>query len=245
VGLLDADLYGPSVAKMLGLRGQPVRLRAGRAEASGRDADDVLFPAPGPAGLRVQSMDFFLQGREPLDWEGDEAGSGLRSLMEQAALTDLLGRTAWEELDTLVVDLAPGVDRLPALVRWLPPRAAALAVTIPTEVSMLAVERSLRRAHAMRFPMIGLVENFSGAVCVACGCETPLYREAHVEERARRLALDVVARIPFDPKLAAAADDGCSFLEGPTLATPAARALCDLAEIVAGHRQFGRDGESW
>ena len=223
VGLFDADLHGPSVAAMLGLRGQPIRM-----------AGEMLVPIPGPLGLRVQSMDFFLQGNEPLDWEG-EAGEGatLRSAMEQAAIADLLGQTDWGELDVLVVDLPPGSDRLPALARWLPPCVGALAVTIPTEVALLAVERSLRRAWAARVPLIGLVENFASSVCAQCGAEGPLYREASVERLARDLAVEVVARIPFDPQLSLAADSGRLFLEGPGLDSSAGRALGKLAQRVA------------
>src|SRR5262249_58739796 len=96
IGLLDADLQGPPVAQMLGLRGQPVRI----------GTDERLRPIAGPAGLAVQSMDFFLQGNQALDWEGsDGAASSWRSALEQAALADLIGRTAWGELDCLVIDL--------------------------------------------------------------------------------------------------------------------------------------------
>jgi len=236
VGLLDADLHGPSVAKMLGLRGQPLRLVAG----------DSLRPVPGPRGLRVQSIDFFLQGNQPLDWEGEQGeAAALRSAMEQAALADLLACTEWGSLDALVVDLAPGSDRLPAFAQWVPGGVAALAITIPTEVALLAVERSLRRAYAARVPLIGLVENFSSVVCPSCGAEGPLYREAPVERLARDLAVDVVARIPFDAKLAQAADEGQVFLEGEGASSAAGRALAALAERVQAFEMPEPEGDSW
>jgi len=241
VGLLDADLHGPSVAQMLGLRGQPVRV----------GGDGRLRPVRGPAGLAVQSMDFFLQGNQALDWDGAGGeGATLRSAMEQAALGDLLGRTDWGDLECLVVDLAPGADKLPALSRFLPlgpeegeradaapaGRTVALGVTIPTEVALLAVERSLRRVHEARVPLLGLVENFASAVCDACGAESPLYREASVDRLAWKLGTEVVGRIPFDPALARAADEGRPFLAGPGASTPAGRALARLAERVrTGH----------
>jgi ATP-binding protein involved in chromosome partitioning len=236
VGLLDADLHGPSVAKMLGLRGQPLRLAAG----------DSLRPVPGPRGLRVQSIDFFLQGNQPLDWEGEQGeAAALRSAMEQAALADLLACTEWGSLDALVVDLAPGSDRLPAFAQWVPSRVAALAITIPTEVALLAVERSLRRAYAARVPLIGLVENFASVVCPACGAEGPLYREAPVERLARDLAVEVIARIPFDAKLAQAADEGRVFLEGEGARSAAGRALAALAERVQAFELPEPEGDSW
>jgi ATP-binding protein involved in chromosome partitioning len=236
VGLLDADLHGPSVAKMLGLRGQPLRLAG----------SDSLRPVPGPRGLRVQSMDFFLQGNQPLDWEGEQGeAAALRSAMEQAALADLLACTEWGSLDALVVDLAPGSDRLPAFAQWVTGGVAALAITIPTEVALLAVERSLRRAYAARVPLIGLVENFASVVCPSCGAEGPLYREAPVERLARDLAAPVVARIPFDAKLAQAADEGRVFLEGDGASSAAGRALIALAERVEVFQMPETEADSW
>jgi ATP-binding protein involved in chromosome partitioning len=224
VGLLDADLSSPSVALMLGLRGRPLRVKG-----------TELLPTEGPVGLAVQSMDFFLQGTQPLDWEGPEGeGAPWRSALEAAALADLLAHTAWGALDTLVVDLAPGSDRLPALARLLPRRGlVALAVTIPTEVSLLAVERSVRRAREARVPLIGLVENMGAVVCAACGHEGELFRESPVEPAAAQLDLPLLARVPFDARLAAAADAGRPFLAGEEAASPAGTAFATLAERVS------------
>lgn len=198
VGLLDADLNSPSVAKMLGLRGQPLR-----ATASG------LRPILGPLGIAVQSMDFFLQGTQPLDWDGPAGeGSGLRSALEESALADLLGATEWGALDVLLIDLAPGPDRLTALLHLLPALSGAIAVTIPTEVSLLAVERSVRRAYEAGVAMLGVVENLASSVCSQCGAEGPLFREASTDAIAAQLDLAVLARIPFDAGAAAAADAG-------------------------------------
>jgi ATP-binding protein involved in chromosome partitioning len=203
VGILDADLNGPSVAKMLGLRGQPVRVSA-----------DGVCPVPGPLGVAVQGMDFFLQGSQALDWDGP-AGEWavLRSALEEAAIADLLGLTRWGSLDVLVIDLAPGADRLPALARVHPALSGALAVTIPTEVALLAVERSLRRARECGVAVLGLVENMGSHVCASCGAEGPLFRESSVEALARSMDLEVLARVPFDARLAASADAGTPFVE--------------------------------
>lgn len=235
VALFDADLQGPSVPKMLGLRGQPLRI----------GTDGRLRPVPGPAGLVVQSMDFFLQGEEPLEWEGPAGEAApLRSAMEAAALADLLGRTAWGELDALVIDLPPGADRLPELAGWLP-HLVALAVTIPSEVAMLAVERSLRRAHAVRVPLLGLVENCASTVCDACGAEGPLYREASAALLAAAHGIEVVARLPFDPALARAADRGAVYLEGPGRASPTGRAFAALAERIATLHDGALEADTW
>jgi ATP-binding protein involved in chromosome partitioning len=208
---------------MLGLRGQPLRL-----------VSEGLKPASGPQGLAVQSMDFFLQGTQPLEWDGPEGeGAPFRSALEAAALGDLLGQTVWGELRALVVDLAPGGDRLPLLRRLLRRRLSAIAVTIPTEVSMLAVERSVRRAREARVPLIGLVENMGNVVCGRCGELGPLFQEAPVEERAKELDLEIIARIPFDPALAAAGDAGRPFVTEAAKDDPAVRAFETLAARVA------------
>ncbi len=258
VGLFDADLNGPSVAKMLGLRGQPVRVSS---------AGD-LGAVPGPVGLRVQSMDFFLQGNQALDWDGPQGqGAALRSGLEQSATADLLGRTDWGALDVLVIDLAPGADRLPALSRFLPQTAAAVVVTIPSQVALLSVDRSLRRARELKFPVIGLVENMGTSICAKCGAEQPLFRDtlaSEISDTQTRysqtkydtqtnsdsqanfgLQIDVIARIPFDRDLAADADAGFLFLEGKGRGSIAGRALAELAARVDSYEQPGPEGESW
>ena len=110
---------------------------------------------------------------------------------------------------------------------------------------MLAVERSLRRARAARIPLLGLVENFAAAVCGRCGAEGPLYREASVDALAADLDVEVLARIPFDASLAAAADAGRVFLDGPGRASAAGRALAGLAQRVAAWQPPGPEGDAW
>jgi len=227
--LLDADLNSPSLAKMLGLRGQPLRV-----------GTSGVRPVQGPLGIALQSMDFLLQGEEALDWDGPRGeGSAVRSALEDAALGGLLGETDWGERDVLLIDLAPGPDRLPAVVGLLPEISAALAVTIPTEVSMLSVERSVRRACEAHVPMLGLVENLAHGVCSRCGATAPLFPELALDARAAALGLEVVARIPFDAALAAAADAG-RLAEGS--ASQTTRAFDELAERVLG---FRAGGDSW
>jgi ATP-binding protein involved in chromosome partitioning len=233
--LLDADVNSPSLAKMLGLRGLPVRLQG-----------EELLPTPAAEGLVLQSMDFFLQGGQALGWDGPAGeGAHLRSALEDAALADLLGRTRWDERDFLVIDLAPGADRIPALARVTGRIDGAIAVTIPTEVSLLAVERSVRRAREARVPLLGLVENMGTAVCPHCHAEHPLYREAPVERAARDQDLPLLARIPFDPELAAAADRGEVFDAGPGAGSPAGAAFATLAERAIAYEPPGAEGGSW
>ncbi len=236
VGLLDADLQGPCVPKMLGLRGAPVRI----------ETDGRLHPVAGPAGLAVQSMDFFLQGSEPLAWEGSAGEAApLRSAMESAALADLLGRTRWGALDVLGIALPPGADRLPELASWLPRRLLALAIAIPTQVALLAVERSLRRAIAARVPLVGLVVNCASRVCAACGAEGALYHEVSAEPLARDLGVEIVAKLPFDPLLAQASDAGALFLEGAGRSSATGRAFTALAQRIATLHPSALEADTW
>jgi ATP-binding protein involved in chromosome partitioning len=236
VGVLDADLQGPSVAKMWGLRGRPVQLAA----------DERLRPVKGPLGIALQSLDFFLEGNRAPDWDGVRAeGATHRSAMEEAALADLLGRSAWEELDTLLVDLPPGADRLPALARWLPERTASLVVTLPTQVSLLAVERAIGRARAAGLLLAGLVENLASVRCHECGAEGPLYPGTDVARFAADQDVPLVARIPFDPELARAADAGEVWPPPVAPGAPAARALFGLAERLETLHHEAMERESW
>lgn len=236
VGILDADLHGPSVAKMLGLRGQPVRV----------GGDERLRAVPGPLGIGVQSLDFFLEGNRAPDWEGERAeGASYRSAIEESALADLLSHTAWGELGTLLVDLPPGADRLPALARWLPERIAALVVTIPSEVSLLAVERALGRARAAGIPLLGLVVNQAAAACEKCGAELPLHPEDPALRFAADVDLPVVARIPFEPALARAGDAGRPWPSEAGPVTPAGRAFAGLAERLETLHHGAMERDAW
>jgi ATP-binding protein involved in chromosome partitioning len=191
-------------------------------------------------------MDFFLQGNQALDWDGpDGQGAAMRSGLEQSATADLLGRTDWGALDVLVIDLAPGADRLPALSRFLPQTAAAIVVATPSRVALLSVDRSLRRARELRFPLIGLVENMGTSICAKCGAEQSFFRDALDSEIGSGLQIDVIARIPFDRDLAADADAGRLFLEGKGRGSIAGRALEELAAYVDAYEQPGPEGESW
>ncbi len=160
-----------------------------------------------------------------------------------------MAHTDWGALDTLVIDLPPGADRLPALFRWLPhedaaARIGALMVTIPSRVALLAVERSLRRAQTARVPLLGLVENFASVSCNGCGETVRLFPDGDAGALAERLGVDLLARVPFDSALAEAADLGRPFLEGAERAGPAGAALSGLAERVATTHHPGEEPDA-
>lgn len=225
VGLLDADLNGPSLGRITGASALTID-----AAASG------VRPALTQDGLKVMSIDFFLDAEtSPVVWDAPTQRSAYawRGLREVATLHELVADTDWGALDYLIVDLPPGADRLPTVADVLPRLDGALVITIPSAVSMAAVGKSVRfvREH-LDTPLLGIVENMTARVCPHCGRKDELFPEGSLDRLSDELRLPILARIPFDPALAAASDAGRSFLrQHPERA--AARALSELAERVS------------
>ena len=224
VGVLDADLNGPSIGKMLGVRGQT--LRAGPAG---------MEPAVSAEGIRVLSMDLLLPGDDtPVVWDAPtqvEAHTW-RGTMEGTALREFLADTAWGALDVLLIDLPPGADRLPTLLDLLPGLTGAVVVTIPSGVSHLVVRRAMTLARERGARLLGLIENMAGYVCPTCGTVGPLFDGPGGEVTAAQHGLPFLGRVPFDPRLAAAADRGRPFVleHGDS---PTGRALTGIAASLA------------
>jgi ATP-binding protein involved in chromosome partitioning len=231
VGVLDADLNGPSIAKMLGVRGQALRVTGSGVE-----------PARSADGIRVLSMDLLLPTDEtPVVWAAPTQAEAhtWRGTMEANALREFLADTAWGALDILLVDLPPGADRLPTLAELVPGLSGAIVVTIPSEVSHLVVKKSIVLARQAGARLLGLVENMAGYVCVECGALGTLFAGPGGERTAASLGLPFLGRVPFDPRLASAADRGRAFVRdhGESLA---GRALRDVAAALADRLLRGR-----
>ncbi len=224
VGILDADINGPSIAKMTGVRGYMPRV-----------GESGMTPATGALGIKVMSIDLFLpQDGTPVLWNAPTQQDAYtwRGMMEMAALREFLADTAWGTLDVLLVDLPPGADKLPNLADVLPSLSGTIVVTIPSAVSQWVVARSITMAkEIVKRPVIGLVENMAAYVCAHCGQEEALFPIGHVEELAAEHDVPYLGRIPFDPRLAAAADDGTLFMQHHH-ETPAGQAIAQVAEKV-------------
>ena len=209
VGVLDADLNGPSMAKMLGVRGQKLVVQ-----------DGAVQPPRNGLGVSVMSMDLLLPSdAAPLTWDAptqDEAHTW-RGTMEANALREFLADTAWGPLDVLLIDLPPGTDRLQTVASLVPAIAGIVVVTIPSDVSQLVVRRSLTVAAECRGPVLGLVENMAG-----------LFPGPDAAALAADAGIPLLGRIPFDRTLAEAADRGESIV-AVSAASPAARALREIA----------------
>ncbi len=210
VGVLDADLNGPSMATMLGVRGRTLVVGAAGVE-----------PPAGALGIRVMSMDLLLAGdTTPLTWDAPSQAEAhtWRGTMEANALREFLADTAWGALDVLLIDLPPGTDRLATIVGMVPALAGTVIVTIPSDVSRLVVGRSLTVARAAPAPVLGLIENMAG-----------MFPGPGAEGLARDGGVPFLGRVPFDPGLAAAADRGEPYV-AVAPESPAARALCSIAD---------------
>jgi ATP-binding protein involved in chromosome partitioning len=213
VGVLDADLNGPTMAKMLGVRGTRLVVH-----------DGGVTPPTSALGVKVMSMDLLLPSdAAPLRWEAptqDEAHTW-RGTMEANALREFLADTNWGALDVLLIDLPPGTDRLVTVTSLVPALGGTVVVTIPSDVSQLVVRKSLTVAAQGRSPVLGLIENMAD-----------LFPGPDVAALAREAGTPLLGRIPFDAELAGAADRGEAFVAiAPE--RPAARSLRAIASTLA------------
>lgn len=189
VGILDADITGPSIPKMLGLAGE-------RATA----VNDILVPATTKGGIEVMSANLVLENEtDPIVWRGPVIAGALRQFFEECA---------WGELDYLLVDMPPGTGDVPLTVFQSLPIDGIVIVTSPQELVSMIVRKAVKMADNMGVPVLGLVENYSYFECPNCHEQHKLFGESHVDEVAEQYHIDLVAKIPIDPAIAAAVDKG-------------------------------------
>lgn len=194
VGILDADIHGPSVPRLLGLTGQEVKVGPPGA-----------FPVPGPLGMKVISIDFFLpEERAPTIWRGP---------LKMRAIRQLLTDVVWGELDVLFIDLPPGTgDEVLSIAQLLPDIDGVVIVTIPGELSRAVVGKAITFAERMGMPIIGVVENMSGYVCPNCGEEVEIFQAGGGRKMAEERGVPFLGKIPIDPKVSASSDNGVPFV---------------------------------
>ena len=212
VGVLDADLNGPSMAKMFGVRGRALAV-----------AGDAVDPPRSAIGVKVMSMDLLLSSdAEPLTWHAptQQEAHTWRGTMEAQALREFLADTAWGELDALVLDLPPGTDRLTTVASLVPVLAGTVIVTIPSEVSQLVVRKSITVAQQAKTPVLGLIENMAG-----------LFPGPDAAKLAAEAGIPFLGDVPFDRGLSLASDRGDPFVVTEP-ATPAARAFSAIATKI-------------
>jgi ATP-binding protein involved in chromosome partitioning len=222
VGVLDADLNGPSLARMLGVTGGQLQ-----------DREGGIVPPEGAAGVRVVSMELLQEAEDaPLRWRDPGADTFLwQSSMETTALREFLADVAWDGSDYLLVDVPPGTDKIRRLLELVPDLPMALMVTTPSEMSRSVVARSVRLAREAGVPTLALVANMTEYLCPDCGSRHPLFPGEGADRLAESSGLPIWARVPFDPRMGEATDRGRPWVmddpEGEV-----ARAFRELADRV-------------
>lgn len=194
VGILDADIHGPSIPKMLGLSGQ--RLQAG---------PPGVFPASGPLGIKVISMGFLLPDENtPVIWRGP---------LKMTAIRQFLSDVVWGELDLLLIDLPPGTGDEPlSVAQLLPGMDGVIIVTIPSEVSQIVVKKAVNFAKKLSLPVIGVIENMSGFICPNCGAKIDIFRSGGGRKIAEEMDVPFLGSIPLDQKICESSDKGIPFI---------------------------------
>jgi ATP-binding protein involved in chromosome partitioning len=216
IGVLDADIHGPCVPKMLGLKGQ--KLQAG---------PPGIFPALGPLGIRVVSMDFLLPEQEtPVIWRGP---------LKYQAIRQFLSEIVWGELDYLLIDLPPGTgDESLSVLQLLPEMDGVIMVTMPPEVSQDVVRKAISFAKQLKAPVIGVIENMSGFVCPECGAETNIFKAGGGKRIAEDMSVPFLGRIPIDPEICEDSDKGAPFI-AENRDSPATEAFIKIVNNIENH----------
>jgi ATP-binding protein involved in chromosome partitioning len=215
VGILDSDIHGPSIPKLLGVRKE--KLTAG-------PADEGIVPVEGPLGIKIVSIDFLLPSDEtPVIWRGP---------MKANAIRQFLADVVWGELDFLLVDLPPGTGDEPlSVIQLIPDIDGVLMVTAPSEVSQIVVKRAIGFTRELQVPLIGIIENMSGFVCPKCGAEFDILGTGGGQRISRELNVPFLGKIPIDQKLCEDSDRGIPFVIQHA-ESPAAKALMGIVDKI-------------
>ena len=188
VGILDADITGPSIPKMFGVSG----------EVQGNEKG--VYPIKSNRGIGIVSMNLLLaQQTDPVVWRGP-----IISGIVQQFYTDFV----WQDVDYLFVAMPPGTGDVPLTVLQSIPLDGIVVVTSPQDLVSMIVEKAIKMANLMQIPILGLVENMSYFECPDCGKRHEIYGKSHIDEIARDKKLQVLAKIPIVPDLAAECDRG-------------------------------------
>ena len=188
VGVLDADITGPSAPTAFGV-----------SECQGANADG-LYPALSRTGIQVMSINLLLDNPgDPVVWRGPVIAGAVKQFW-----TDVI----WEDVDYLFVDMPPGTGDVPLTVFQSLPVDGVVIVTSPQDLVSMIVNKAVKMANMMHIPVLGFVENYSYLECPDCGKRIHVFGESHLDEIAAELGLPVLARLPIDPKVAQAYDNG-------------------------------------
>ena len=188
VGILDADVTGPSIPKAFGVKGP----------CEGEDS--VIYPIESKTGIKIMSANLLLQKEdEPIVWKGP-----LLSNLVQQFYEDVL----WEELDYLLIDMPPGTGDISLTVFQMLPVDELIIVTSPQDLVSLIVKKALHMAELMNIHVLGVVENMSYIVCPDCNKHITIFGESHLEEFAKEMNFDILGKLPLNSENTRLVDNG-------------------------------------
>ena len=186
--VLDADITGPSIPKALNIQGRP------------GSCEEGMMPIPSETGIDVMSVNLLLEKEtDPVLWRGPILGGVVKQFW-----TDVV----WNDVDYLFVDMPPGTGDVPLTVFQSLPVDGAVIVTSPQELVSMIVQKAVNMAGMMNVPVVGLVENYSYLKCPDCGKEIEVFGKSRIDAVGKELGLPVLCKLPIDPHLAEAMDEG-------------------------------------
>jgi len=187
VGILDADIYGPSQPAMLGLSGKPDIAEGNRI------VPKIAY------GVQSMSIGYLIDDDTPMIWRGP---------MVTGALQQLLNDTAWDNLDYLIIDLPPGTGDIQLTLAQQIPVSAAVIVTTPQDIALLDAQKGLKMFEKVNVPVLGIIENMSIHVCSNCGHEEPIFGSGGGERMAQRYGVEMLGALPLDMQIRLRSDEG-------------------------------------
>ncbi|MEY8352266.1 Mrp/NBP35 family ATP-binding protein [Lachnospiraceae bacterium 54-53] len=198
--ILDADITGPSIPKAFGLSDNGI----------GMTPDGLMIPATSAAGIEVMSANLILDHEtDPVIWRGPVIAGAVKQFWQEVL---------WENIDFMFVDMPPGTGDVPLTVFQSLPLDGIVIVTSPQELVSMIVAKAVNMAKKMNIPILGLIENMSYLSCPDCGKKISVFGESHIDETAEENGIPVLARIPIDPAIAGAVDEGTvEYVEAPWL----------------------------
>jgi ATP-binding protein involved in chromosome partitioning len=216
VGLLDADIHGPNIPKMLGIESRPVAA-----------TDDGMRPVEALPNLKVMSTAFFIGDQDnAVVWRGP---------LKHSAISQFIGEVEWGNLDFLLVDLPPGTGDEPLSVAHLIKNVdGSIVVTTPQDVALLDSRKAVTFSRMLDIPVIGIVENMSGLECPHCHKEISLFKIGGGEKAAHDLGVPFLGRIPIDPEMVSDCDKGIPLV----MASPDAEAAKVFRQIADRCTEF-------
>jgi len=203
VGILDADITGPSIPKMFGI--------TEKAMGDG----EYIYPTTTHTGIEVMSINLLLENDDtPVVWRGPVIAGAVKQFWEEVA---------WSELDVMVIDMPPGTGDVPLTVFQSIPLDGVVVVSTPQDLVSMIVRKAVNMAGMMNIPVLGLVENMSYALCPDCGKKIEIFGKSRIAQEAAELSLPVLAQLPFDPAAANLCDRGMiETVDNPIMADAAA-----------------------